>query len=199
MTSFSSNKWRQLARTFLAISKLWIIAWYITVFYHWLYRRGVLELFIMCKAWHQYNERPRALALLNSPQMNVAQWKSTDVHNYPGYHCHRPEAFYQILTCLIWALWVHVTYLFTKCVTESCDSPDWLIQYCLSSASSRVTETVSMKMPCGECFQKCFSAYNMISLWLNTIMPIIVMIWLPKMTRYLHWRIIYWHLKLVTF
>ena len=27
-----------------------------------------------------------------------------------------------------------------QCVTESCDSPDWLIQYCLSSASSRVTE-----------------------------------------------------------
>ena len=115
------------------------------------------------------------------------------------HHCHRPEAFYQILTCLIWALWVHVTYLFTKCVTESCDSPDWLIQYCLSSASSRVTETVSMKMPCGECFQKCFSAYNMISLWLNTVISIIVMIWLPKMTRYLHWRIIYRHLTLVTF
>ena len=72
-----------------------------------------------------------------------------------------------------------------KCVTESCDSPDWLIQYCLSSASSRVTEMVSMKMPCGECFQKCFSANNMISLWLNTIIPIIVMIWLPNMARYL--------------
>ena len=114
-------------------------------------------------------------------------------------HCHRPEAFYQILTCLIWALWVHMTYLFTKCVTQSCDSPDWLIQYCLSSASSRVTETVSMKMPCGECFQKCFSANNMISLWLNTIIPIIVMIWLPNMTRYLQWRIIYRHLTLVTF
>ena len=113
-------------------------------------------------------------------------------------HCHRPEAFYQILTCLIWALWVHVTYLFTKCVTESCDSPDWLIQYCLSSASSRVTETVSMKMPCGECFQKCFSA-NMISLWLNTVIPIIVMLWLPNMTKYLQWRIIYRHLTLVTF
>ena len=75
--------------------------------------------------------------------------------------------------------------LVTKCVTESCDSPDWLIQYCLSSASSRVTETVSMKMPCRECFQKCFSANNMISLWLNTVIPIIVMIWLPNMTRYL--------------
>ena len=114
-------------------------------------------------------------------------------------HCHRPEAFYQILTCLIWALWVHVTYWFTKCVTESCDSPDWLIQYRLSSASSRVTETVSMKMPCGECFQKCFSANNMISLWLNTVILIIVMIWLPNMTRYLQWRIIYRHLTLVTF
>ena len=98
-------------------------------------------------------------------------------------HCHRPEAFYQILTCLIWALRVHVTYLFTKCITESSGSPDWLIQYCLSSTSSRVTEMVSMKMPCGECFQKCLSAYNMISLWLNTVIPIIVMIWLPKMTQ----------------
>ena len=28
-----------------------------------------LSIFIMCKAWHQYNERPRALALLNSPQV----------------------------------------------------------------------------------------------------------------------------------
>ena len=27
-----------------------------------------LSLFIMCKAWHQYNERPRALALLNLAQ-----------------------------------------------------------------------------------------------------------------------------------
>ena len=53
-----------------------------------------------------------------------------------------------------------MTYLLTKCITESCDSPVWLIQYCLSIASSRVTETVSMKMPCGECFQKCFSAYD---------------------------------------
>ena len=28
-----------------------------------------LSLFIMCKAGHQYNERPRALALLNLPQV----------------------------------------------------------------------------------------------------------------------------------
>ena len=48
-------------------------------------------------------------------------------------------------------------------------------------------------------FQKCFSANNMISLWLNTVIPIIVMIWLPNMTRYLQWRIIYRHLTLVTF
>ena len=36
-------------------------------------RRGLvdwyLSLFVMCKAWHQYNERLKALALLNSPQM----------------------------------------------------------------------------------------------------------------------------------
>ena len=28
-----------------------------------------LSLFVMCKAWHQYNERLKALALLNSPLM----------------------------------------------------------------------------------------------------------------------------------
>ena len=44
MKSFSSNKWRQLAPTFLTLSKLWIIVWYITLIYHWLYRRGELEL-----------------------------------------------------------------------------------------------------------------------------------------------------------
>ena len=32
MTSFSGSKWCQLARTFLALSKLWIIVWYITLF-----------------------------------------------------------------------------------------------------------------------------------------------------------------------
>ena len=148
----------------------------------------------MCKLTRGYSVRGDILVLAYKLYIWTRIW---DFGTYQ--HCHRPEAFYQILTCLIWALWVHVTYLFTKCVTESCDSPDWLIQYCLSSASSHVTETVSMKMPCGECFQKCFSAYNMISLWLITVIPIIVMIWLPKMTRYLHWRIIYRHLTLVTF
>ena len=48
-------------------------------------------------------------------------------------------------------------------------------------------------------FSKMLSAYNMISLWLNTVIPIIVMIWLPKMTRYLHWRIVCRQLTLVTF
>ena len=121
----------------------------------------------------------RWLWLVNRPIRWSVTFQKSGLHTI---HCHRPEAFYQILTCLIWALWVHVTYLFTKCVTESCDSPDVLIHYCLSSASSRVTETVSMKMPCGECFQKCFSANNMINLWLNTVIPIIVMIWIlnPK-------------------
>ena len=57
------------------------------------------------------------------------------------------EAFVQILTCLIWALWKHVTYLFTKRVTKSCDSPDWLAQYrqVASSPWSRVTEPDSVK------------------------------------------------------
>ena len=102
-----------------------------------------------------------------------------------------------------WPVWFkHCRNMWHICLpnaSQSCDWPDWLIQYCLSSTSSRVPETVSMKMPCGECFQKCFDAYNIISLWLNTVIPIIVMIWLPKMNRYLQWRIIYRHLTLVTF
>ena len=36
---------------------------------------------------------------------------------------------YHILTYLILSMWVHVTYLFTKRVTKSCDSLDWLIQF----------------------------------------------------------------------
>ena len=35
---------------------------------------------------------------------------------------------------------VHVTYLFTRFVTKSCDSPDWLIQSSYQSASSCVSE-----------------------------------------------------------
>ena len=30
-----------------------------------------LSLFVMCKAWHQYNERLKALALLNSPLISL--------------------------------------------------------------------------------------------------------------------------------
>ena len=52
-----------------------------------------------------------------------------------------PWSIFQILTCLIWALWVHVTYLFTQWVTKSCDPPDWLIQVCYQFASLCVTET----------------------------------------------------------
>ena len=39
-----------------------------------------LSLFIMCKAWHQYNERPRALALLNLPQVNRFSHWHNNVH-----------------------------------------------------------------------------------------------------------------------
>ena len=37
-----------------------------------------LSLFVMCKAWHQYNERLLALALLNSPQL-LTVFQSTSV------------------------------------------------------------------------------------------------------------------------
>ena len=70
------------------------------------------------------------------------------------WHDYRIQTYHN----LIRALWVHATYLFTDSVIKSCDLPDWLIQYCLSSASSRVTETVPMKWTYGECFQKCFNA-----------------------------------------
>ena len=44
-----------------------------------------LSLFIMCKAWHQYNERPRALALLNLPP-ETQNWKRQYqvIHHLPG-------------------------------------------------------------------------------------------------------------------
>ena len=42
---------------------------------------------------------------------------------------------------LIWALWVHATYLLTDNFIKSCDSPDWLSQTCYWSASSRLTKT----------------------------------------------------------
>ena len=34
-----------------------------------------LSLFVMCKAWHKYNECPRVLVLLNSPLMYQSQVK----------------------------------------------------------------------------------------------------------------------------
>ena len=47
-----------------------------------------------------------------------------------------PGSIFQILTCLIWALWVHVTYLFTDNIIKSCDLPEWSIPTCYQSASS---------------------------------------------------------------
>ena len=66
----------------------------------------------------------------------------------------------------------NATYLFTECVTKSCDSPDWLIQTCCQSASSRVTEMAYFTWSCSKCFQKCFSIENRIILSLNTVTPI---------------------------
>ena len=85
-------------------------------------------------------------------------------------------SIFQILTYLIWVLWVHATYLFTECVTKLCDPADWLIQTCYQSASSHITETTFFTWPCSKCFQKCFSEENLIMLSLNTVMPIIVIV-----------------------
>ena len=73
-----------------------------------------------------------------------------------------------MLTYLIWRLWVHMTSLFTECVTKSCDSPYWLIQNCYQFASSHVTETAFFT----KCFQKFFSvhrkSYHCIAKYCNT-------------------------------
>ena len=74
-----------------------------------------------------------------------------------------------ILTCLIRAMYVHVTCLFTNSVIISCDSPNWLIQSCYQSASSRVTETTFLT-------KKCLSVKNLIIASLNTVIPIIVIV-----------------------
>ena len=69
-----------------------------------------------------------------------------------------------ILTCLIRAMCVHVTYLFTNSVKISCDSPNWLIQSCYQSASSCVTETTFLT-------KKCFSvkeSYHCFAKYCNT-------------------------------
>ena len=59
-------------------------------------------------------------------------------------------------------------------ITKSWDSPGWLIQTCYQFASSRVPETAYLSWPCTKCFQKCFSAENLIILSLNTVIPIFV-------------------------
>ena len=78
-------------------------------------------------------------------------------------------SIFQILTCLIRALWVHVTYLFINSVIKSCDSLDWLVHTCYQSASSSVTEAKFLT-------QKCFSVENLIIVLLNTVIPIIVIV-----------------------
>ena len=80
-----------------------------------------------------------------------------------------PGSIFQILTCLIWALWVHVTYLFIDSVIKSCDSPDRLVHTCYQSASSCVTETKLLS-------QKCFCVENIIIVSLNTVISIIVIV-----------------------
>ena len=82
---------------------------------------------------------------------------------------------YRILTALHR---VHAIYLFSKCITKSCDPPDWLIQTCYQSASSHVTETAF----CGKCFQKCCSVENLFIVSLNTVIPIIVNVYLPNVS-----------------
>ena len=68
-------------------------------------------------------------------------------------------------------LWVHAIYLFTECVTKSCDPLDWLIQTCYQSA----TETTFLT-------QKCFSVVNLITVSLNIVILTIVLVKLPKVT-----------------
>ena len=87
---------------------------------------------------------------------------------------------------------MHAKYLFTECVTKSCDPPDWLVQTCYESGSSHVTETTFLT-------QKCFSVENRIIASLNTVIPINVFVQLPEVTGCLHKQIIYSHSVLVTF
>ena len=83
---------------------------------------------------------------------------------------------YRILTYLIWALWVHATYLFTDSFIKSCDSPDWLIQTCYCASSSRFTEIIFLTWPSDTCFKICLSAENIIIVLLNTVIPITVIV-----------------------
>ena len=52
--------------------------------------------------------------------------------------------------------------------------PIWLIQTSYQSASSRVTETTFFDLTC---FQKCFSVENLIIVSLNTVIPIIFIVY----------------------
>ena len=63
-----------------------------------------------------------------------------------------------------------------------CDPPDWLIQTCYQSTSSRVTETAIWTWTRGKCFQKCFSVENHIIVSLNTVILTIVIVKLRKVT-----------------
>ena len=80
-----------------------------------------------------------------------------------------PGSIFQILTCLIGALWVHATYLFIDSFIKSCDSPDWSIPTCYQSASSRVTINHFFT-------QKCFSVENLIIVSQNNVIPITVIV-----------------------
>ena len=53
-------------------------------------------------------------------------------------------------------------------------------------------KTAFLTWPCGKCFQKYFSVENHIILSLNTVIPIIVIVYLTKVTC-LHKRIIHSH------
>ena len=70
---------------------------------------------------------------------------------------------YRILTYLIWALWVQVTYMYllTKCVTKSRFA--WLVYYSLSSICVITCRwNRFFGLPCEKCFQKMFSVENLI-------------------------------------
>ena len=66
-----------------------------------------LSLFIMCKAGHQYNERPRALALLNLPQVII---KSSGQHTYSeeAMKSFHPEFYANVSSFMPQTLYFHV-------------------------------------------------------------------------------------------
>ena len=73
-----------------------------------------------------------------------------------------------------------------------------LIQSCYQSASSRVIETLQWPDHVQIFFKNVFSVENIIIVSLNTVIPIIVMVWLSKVTWCLG-SIIYSHSLLATF